>query len=75
MYIYEREPQPEAAVSFRTVVMFVTWLIGVYSVTNGMTTPEVCVLTDVSFNKFRQRLGAEELGVGGITMCLPTAPT
>ena len=23
----EREPQPEAAVSFRTVVTFVTWLI------------------------------------------------
>jgi len=27
MYIYMREPQPEAAVSFRTVVRFVTLLI------------------------------------------------
>ena len=48
-------------------------LTGGYSATNGITTPEVCVLTDISFNKFRQR--AEEFGVGGITMCLPTAPT
>jgi len=39
-------------------------------VTNGMTTPEACVLTDVSLNKFRQR--AEEFGVGGTDVCLPT---
>jgi len=36
---------------------------------NGMTTPGVCALTDVSFNKFRQR--AEELGIGGTMMSLP----
>jgi len=48
-------------------------LTGGYSVTNGMTTPEVCALTDVSFNKFQHQ--SEELGVGGITMYLPTAPT
>jgi len=48
-------------------------MTGGHSVTNGMTTPEACVLTDVSFNKFRQR--EEEFWVGGIIMCLPTAPT
>jgi len=36
---------------------------------NGMTMPGACALTDVSFNKFRQR--AEEPGIGGTMMSLP----
>ena len=40
---HEREPQPEAAVSFRTVVTFATWLISTKEFFNGIAPCSGCI--------------------------------